>query len=69
MLNKKLLISTMHTIIERVAASNSASFNEFNRFNKTNQRHMKSCGVVCDLRYHKNEANRYWLICMLMILP
>ena len=31
MLNKKLLISTMHTIIKRVTESNSASFNEFNK--------------------------------------
>ena len=43
----------MHTIIERVAESNSASFNEFNSFNKTNQRNRKSCDLVCDLTYHK----------------
>ncbi len=53
MQNKKLLISTMHTIIECVAESNSASFNEFNSFNKTNQRHRESCDIVCDLMYHK----------------
>ena len=52
-LNKKLSISTMHTSIERVAESNSASFNEFNSFNKTNQRYRESCGVVYDLRYNK----------------
>ena len=53
MLNKKLLISTMHTIIERVADSNRASLNEFNSFNKTNHIHMESCDIVCDLTYHK----------------
>ena len=53
MLNKKLSISAMHTIIERVAESNSALSNEFNSFNKTNQRYRESCGVVHDLRYNK----------------
>ena len=53
MQNKKLSISTMHTIIKRVTDSNRASFNEFNSFNNTNQRHRESSDIVCDLRYHK----------------
>ena len=53
MQNKKLLISTMHTIIEHITESNRASFSEFNSFNKTNQRYRESCGVVYDLRYNK----------------
>ena len=60
MLNKKLSISTMHTIIERVAESNRASFSEFNSFNKTNktnQRYRESCDIVCDLTYHKEYVN------------
>ena len=43
----------MHTIIERVAESNRASFSEFNSFKKTNQRYRESCDIVCDLTYHK----------------
>ena len=43
----------MHTIIERVAESNRASFSEFNSFNKTNQRYRESCDIVCDVTYHK----------------
>ena len=44
----------MHTIIERVAEINKASFSEFNSFN---QRYREFCNIVCGLPYHKDYIN------------